>query len=456
MTIIEDAPADTGGRTPPHDIKAEQATLGGMLLSKAAIRQVVEIIRPGDFYRPAHQVIFDAIVAVSDAGEPVDAISVNDELVRLGEAVRVGGGPYLHDLTEAIPTAANAGYYAKIVSNRAVLRRLVEVGTRIAQAGYEGEGDLEDILNHAHQDLAGVEALETSQGADLIHAEQVYREVVDDQDTVEEEAAVTPPYADLRDVIPALKPGQMIIVGARPSVGKSVVAADFARHNAMHRGIGTVFFSLEMTRLELGQRVMAAEAGVLFERLRDKSLEESDWERVAKVKTVWDESPLWMSDDFNVSLGHIRARLRKHVREHKIDLVVIDYLQLIDEKSGENRQQEVSRMSRGLKKLAGELGVAIVVLSQLNRGPTQRTDKRPQMSELRESGSLEQDSDVVILLHREDMYDKESPKAGEIDLLVEKNRNGRRGVEVVCAMQGHYSRVVDMAGVSGFGPGRDG
>lgn len=457
MTIIEDAPADTGGRTPPHDIKAEQATLGGMLLSKDAIRQVGEIIRPGDFYRPAHQVIFDAIVAVSDAGEPVDAISVNDELVRLGEAVRVGGGPYLHDLTEAIPTAANAGYYAKIVSNRAVLRRLVEVGTRIAQAGYEGEGDLEDILNHAHQDLAGVEALETSQGADLIHAEQVYREVVDDQDVIDDEVLVAPPYADLREVVPFIKPGQLVIVGARPAVGKSVVAADFARHTAMHRGIGTVFFSLEMTRLELGQRVMAAEAGVLFERLRDKSLEESDWERVAKVKTVWDDAPLWMADDFNVTLGHIRARLRKHVRQHDIKLVVVDYLQLMDTPGKtENRQQEVSAMSRGLKKLAGELGVAMVVLSQLNRGPTQRSDKRPQISDLRESGSIEQDADVVILLDREDTRDKESPRAGEIDLIVEKNRNGAGGREVVCAFQGHYSRVVDMAGVSGFGPGRDG
>ena len=309
-------------------------------------------------------------------------------------------------LADAIPTAANAGYYAKIVSDRAVLRRLVEVGTRIAQFGYAGEGEVNDLVDLAHQELSQVENLAAS-GGELVHASQVYQEVVDDQDTKDDQHLVTPPYADLREIVPAIKPGQLTIVGARPGVGKSVVAADFARHTAMHHGIGTVFFSLEMTRLELGQRVMAAEAGVLFDRFRDKTLEEADWERAAKVKRVWDESPLWMSDDFNVTLGHIRARLRRMVRQHDIKLVVVDYLQLMETgASSESRQQEVSQMSRGLKKLAGELGVAMVVLSQLNRGPTQRSDKRPQISDLRESGSIEQDADVVILLDREDTRDR--------------------------------------------------
>lgn len=447
MTATFEAP--TTGRTAPHDEAAEMQALGGMLISRDAIRQVSAIIRPGDWYRPAHQLIYDAIMRLDSRGEPVDAVMVAAELDKSGEAGRYGGALYLHACTESIPAAANAGYYAKIVSDKAVLRRLVEVGTRIAQFGYEGEGDLDEILDLSHHALAGVETLETSAGADLIHSEQIYREVVDDQDVVDDEVLVAPPYADLREVVPFIKPGQLVIVGARPAVGKSVVAADFARYTAMHRGVGTVFFSLEMTRLELGQRVMAAEAGVLFDRLRDKSLEESDWERVAKVKPVWDAAPLWMADDFNVTLAHIRARLRKHVRTHDIKLVVVDYLQLMDTPGKtENRQQEVSAMSRGLKKLAGELGVAMVVLSQLNRGPTQRSDKRPQISDLRESGSIEQDADVVILLDREDTRDKESPRAGEIDLIVEKNRNGSGGREVVCAFQGHYSRIVDMAGTS--------
>jgi len=454
VTITDDAP--TAGRSVPFDEGAEQRALGGMLISRDAIRQVSEIIRPGDWYRPAHQLIYDAILRLDERREPVDAVSVAAELDRSGEAGRYGGALYLLEISspEKLDSAANAGYYAKLVSDKAVLRRLVEVGTRIAQFGYEGEGELEEILNQAHQSLANVEALGTSTGAAMIHAGQVYQEVVDDQDVADDEVLVAPPYADLREVVPFIKPGQLVIIGARPAIGKSVVAADFARYTAMHRGLGTAFFSLEMTRKELGQRVMAAEANVLFERLRDKQLEESDWERVAKIRPVWEESPLWMCDDFNVSLGHIRARLRQHVRKHDIKLVIVDYLQLMDTPGRtESRQQEVSEMSRGLKKLAGELGVAMVVLSQLNRGPTQRSDKRPQISDLRESGSIEQDADVVILLDREDSRDKESPRAGEIDLLVEKNRNGAGGREVTCAFQGHYSRVVDMAG-TGWGGGR--
>src|SRR5699024_11404309 len=241
-------------------IQAEQSVLGGMLLSKDAITQVVEIIHATDFYRPAHQIVYEAIIDLFSRGEPVDAISVNAELTKRGEATRVGGALYLHTLTEAIPTAANAGYYAKIVADRAVLRRLVEVGTRIAQIGYSGEGDVNDLVDLAHQELSQVENMAAS-GGELVHASQVYQEVVDDQDTKDDQVLVTPPYADLREIVPAIKPGQLTIVGARPGVGKSVVAADFARHTAMHHGIGTVFFSLEMTRLELGQRVMAAEAG---------------------------------------------------------------------------------------------------------------------------------------------------------------------------------------------------
>src|SRR5699024_1499569 len=208
-------------------------------VSKHAINQVVEIIRPTGFYRPAHQIIFDAIVAVNDSAEPVDAISVNAELTKRGDASRVGGALYLHTLTEAIPTAANAGYYAKIVADRAVLRRLVEVGTRIAQIGYAGEGEVNDLVDLAHQELSQVENMAAS-GGERVHASQVYQEVVDDQDTKDDQVLVTPPYADLREIVPAIKPGQLTIVGARPGVGKSVVAADFARHTAMHHGIGKI------------------------------------------------------------------------------------------------------------------------------------------------------------------------------------------------------------------------
>ncbi|WP_433701810.1 replicative DNA helicase [Nocardiopsis sp. CA-288880] len=446
MTTYEEE--TTSDRLPPFDEQAEMSVVGGMMISRDAITQVSGIIRPGDFYRPANQLIYDAIVRLSDAGEPVDVISVDNELLRAGEAGRYGGSLYLYKCTDAIPTAANAGYYAKIVSDKAVLRRLIEVGTRTAQVGYSGDGDLAELIAHCQQMIMDVEALSTAGGVDLVHSSEVYREVVDDQDATDEQGAVTPPYADLREVIRSTKPGQVVIVGARPGVGKSVVAADFARHNAMHHQVGTVMFSLEMTNLELGQRIMAAESGVLLQKIRDRELDEADWDRVAKVKQVWDLAPFWMSDDFNISLPHMRSRLRRHTRTHKIDLVIVDYLQLFDGPTSESRQQEVSKISRGLKKLAKEFGIVIVVLSQLNRESTKRTDKKPQLSDLRESGSIEQDADIVLLLDREDTRDKESVRAGEIDIDVAKNRGGTSGRVVELAFQGHYSRIVDMAGTN--------
>lgn len=443
----DDETADV--RMPPFNELAEQQALGGMLISAEAIRDVTSIVNSVDFHRPAHQLIFDAIVALNERGEPVDAMTVDAELTKRGEAGRYGGPVYLVELTEKIPTAANAGHAAGQVATKAVLRRMTEIGASVAQLGYEGVGELAELVERAHSLVASLEAPSTASGAELMHISEVYRAVVDDQDTTDEDVRVVPPYKDLQEVIPTLKPGQMVIVGARPGVGKSVVAADFARYTALRRKVGTAMFSLEMNHIELGQRVVAAEAGVLFKQLRDKALTDAEWDRVAKVKTTFDESPFWMSDDFNVSLGHIRARMRKLVRKHDIGLVVIDYLQLMETGGmSESRQQEVSKMSRGLKKLAGELGVVVVVLSQLNRGPTQRADKKPQISDLRESGSLEQDADVVLLLHREDTHDKESQRAGEIDVDVAKNRNGPAGREVVCAFQGHFSRIVDMAGTN--------
>ncbi|MBB4931812.1 replicative DNA helicase [Lipingzhangella halophila] len=442
-------------RAAPSDIPAEQAALGGMLISKAAIRQVQDVLGSAEaFCRSAHQMIYQAALAVDATGDPVDAISVAAELERRGELARCGHAPYLHTLTESIPTAANAGYYARRVAEKAVLRGLVEAGTEIAKYGYEGEGDAADLVERANKLLAQVEAPNASGGAEMTHISEVYLHVVDDQEVQDDTLLVQPPYADLRDIVPGIKPGQMVIVGARPSVGKSVVAADFARHVSMRQGIGTALFSLEMTQIEMGQRIMAAETGIEFQRLRDKKLTDEDWQRTARVYERFARAPFWLSNDFGASLAQIKARVRQLARTHDIGLVVVDYLQLMEGGNRpDSRQQEVSAMSRGLKRLAGELGVVVVVLSQLNRGLTQRADKRPQLSDLRESGSIEQDADVVILLDRPDANEKQSPRSGEIDLLVEKNRHGPSKCEVTCAFQGHYSRIVDMAGTSWGSPG---
>jgi len=448
VTEFDDLTAD---RMPPSDIDAERAALGGMLLWKGAINQVMEIVTAADFYRPAHQMIFDAICDLHTQGEPADVIATNAELAKRGEAIRVGGALYLHGLadTDTIPAAANAGWYAKRVKDVAILRKLVEVGTAVSEIGYTGSGEVAALVEHARSLMAEVDSAPVDADA-LVKTDQVFQELVEDLDSPTEEAGLVPmPYADLAHVLPGLKPGQMMIIGARPGGGKSVMAADIARHAAIKHSVGTVMFSLEMTRKEMGMRIAAAEGSIDLGRMARREMTDEDWRKLAGVKERFDDAPFWMSDDFNIGLAHVRSHLNRLTRKHKIGLVIIDYLQLMAPGAkGENRQIEVSSMSRGLKKLAGEFGVAMVVLSQLNRESTKRADKKPQLSDLRESGSLEQDSDVVLMLHREDLLEEESPRSGEVDLLLEKNRGGKPKVTITCAFQGHYSRIVDMAGTN--------
>nr|WP_218909284.1 replicative DNA helicase [Nocardiopsis sinuspersici] len=811
---VAEQPPEEGGyggydRTPPHDIQAEQSVLGGMLLSKDAITQVVEIIRSVDFYRPAHQIIYDSIINLFSRGEPVDAISVNAELTKRGEAARAGGALYLHTLTEAIPTAANAGYYAKIVSDRAVLRRLVEVGTRIAQIGYAGDGEVDDLVDHAQAEIYKV--AENRTGEDYLALADIMPGALDEIEAIGAHdgslTGVPTGFADFDALTNGLHPGQMVIIAARPAVGKalaldtplpttggwttmgavevgteliaadgtptrvvaatdvmtdrpcfeiefddgttvvadaehqwfthtrasrraareaevrgvapkvlpevrttreiartlrpetadrrlnhsvgnaaaielperdlplppyflgawlgdgasaaaritskdpevllnieaeglvtkpvgstemtygvflaeedtaptvrdcvgrhgsvqallrtagvlgnkhipqeylrasiaqrrsllaglvdtdgtvdaggsvqfavtderlandfrelahslgyrtgmstrrvsgrteasstcytvtfgsarevfrierkqrahrerggsrgyarigsrfvtdvrpvesvpvrcvqvdhpdhlflatrsmipthnSTLALDFARAASIKNDMTSVFFSLEMGRNEIVMRLLSAEARVPLHTMRSGLMTDEDWTRLARRMGEVANAPLFIDDSPNMSMMEIRAKCRRLKQQHDLKLVIVDYLQLMSSPGRvESRQQEVSEMSRSLKLLAKELEVPVVALSQLNRGPEQRTDKRPQVSDLRESGSIEQDADMVILLYREDVHDKESPRAGEADIIVAKHRNGPTA-DVTVAFQGHYSRFVDMA-----------
>ena len=711
-------------RMPPHDVAAEQCVLGGMLLSKDAISDVIEVIRPVDHYRPAHQLVHEAILDLYARGEPADPITVSNELSRRGELSRIGGAPYLHTLIASVPTAANAGYYARIVRERAILRRLVEAGTRIVQFGYAGDGEADELVDRAQAEvfsvtdrrlaedyhslseimpgaLEEIEAIGAHGGgitgvptgfADLdaltngLHAGQMIviaarpavgkalaldtplptpfgwttmglvrpgdlllgadgkptrvvaateimrgrpcfqvefsdGEVIvaDEQHqwvtwtshaagfvppqvvTTGEMAAalrsvggrsrfavavprplelpeadlLVPPYllgaalagrtvpsvgararalavvggggfdgtvpaaasapadgripdaylrasvaqrrellagllgvprvagpahvelataelaADVRELIHSLgfqsevtaaSPGRHVIrftdalpwryvvaVRAVPSVPvrcvqvssadqlylagqamipthNSALALDFARSATIKHKLPTVVFSLEMGRNEITMRLLSAEARVPMHVMRTGQMSDDDWARLARRMSEVADAPLFIDDSPNMSLMEIRAKCRRLKQRHDLKLVIIDYLQLMSSSSRrvENRQQEVSEFSRSLKLLAKELEVPVVALSQLNRGPEQRQDKRPLLSDLRESGSIEQDSDVVILLHREDAYERESPRAGEADLIIAKHRNGPTAT-VTVAFQGHYSRFVDMA-----------
>jgi replicative DNA helicase len=438
-------------RTPPQDIVAEQSVLGGMMLSKDAIADVVEVVRGIDFYRPAHEAIYEAIIDLYGRGEPADAVTVSDELTKRGEINRVGGPAYLHELIQSVPTAANAGYYAEIVAERAVLRRLVGAGTKIVQLGYGQDGEVEDLVNQAQAEVYAVAERRTAE--DYVPLSQVMEGAMDEIEAAGHRGGgmtgVPTGFYELDELTHGLHPGQMIVIAARPAVGKSTFALDFARSAAIKHKMATVFFSLEMGRNEIAMRLMSAEASIQLQDLRRGTLRDDQWAKIASVLGPLNESPLFIDDSPNMSLMEIRAKCRRLKQQHDLKLVVLDYLQLMSSgKKVESRQQEVSEFSRALKLLAKELGVPVIALSQLNRGSEQRTDKRPMVSDLRESGSIEQDADMVILLHREDVYNKESPRAGEADILVAKHRNGPTK-DIVVAFQGHYSRFANMAADGG-------
>jgi replicative DNA helicase len=447
VSLAEIGQRDDFERMPPHDVAAEQCVLGGMLLSKDAISDVIEVIRPSDHYRPAHQIVHEAILDLYARGEPADAITVSNELSRRGDLPRIGGAPYLHTLIASVPTAANAGYYARIVRERALLRRLVEAGTRIVQMGYAGDSDADDLVDRAQAEVYAVTDRRIAE--DYHSLSEIMPGALDEIEAIGSRGGqmtgVPTGFADLDALTNGLHPGQMVVVAARPAVGKSALALDFARSATIKHALPTVLFSLEMGRNEITMRLLAAEAKVPMNLMRTGQLSDDDWARLARRMSEVVDAPLFIDDSPNMSLMEIRAKCRRLKQRHDLKMVVIDYLQLMSSpKRVENRQQEVSEMSRSLKLLAKELEVPVVALSQLNRGPEQRQDKKPMLSDLRESGSIEQDADVVILLHREDAYEKESPRAGEADLIVAKHRNGPTAT-VTVAFQGHYSRFVDMA-----------
>ncbi|TDE99156.1 replicative DNA helicase [Occultella glacieicola] len=435
-------------RTPPQDVAAEQSVIGGMLLSKDAIADVVEVLRGTDFYRPAHELIYDAILDLYGRGEPADAVTVSAELTKRGELTRIGGAPYLHTLLSSVPTAANAGYYARIVRERAVLRRLVDAGTRIVQLGYATDGgDVDELVNTAQAEVYAVTERRTAE--DYVPLKDVINSTMEEIDAAshrgEGMVGVPTGFADLDALTNGLHPGQMIVLAARPAVGKSTMGLDVARAASIKNGQTSVIFSLEMSRNEIAMRMLSAESQVPLQNMRKGNMRDEDWTRMARAMGRVSEAPLFIDDSPNMSLMEIRAKCRRLKQRHDLKLVVIDYLQLMSSgKRVESRQQEVSEFSRALKLLAKELEVPVIAISQLNRGSEQRTDKKPQMSDLRESGSIEQDADVIILLHREDMYEKESPRAGEADMIVAKHRNGPTDT-IVVAFQGHYARFVDMA-----------
>ena len=446
MPPYRDGSSQLSDRTPPQDMEAEQCVLGAMLMSKDAIADVVETIRGADFYRPAHEQIYNAVTDLYGRGEPADAVTVADELGKRGELLRVGGAPYLHTLLASVPIAANAGWYAEIVREKAVLRRLVDASVRIGQMSYAGEGDVDEIVDRAQAEVYAVTDRRAAE--DFKPLSELMQPTLDEMEAIESRGAglsgVPTGFADLDDLTNGLHPGQLIIVAARPGIGKSTLALDLARSASIKNGLSSVIFSLEMSQIEITMRLLSAEAGVPLSHIRGGRMNDQDWNRVSAKMGQVSEAPMFIDDSPNLTMMEIRAKARRLKQRHDLRLIVIDYIQLMTSgKKVESRQLEVSEFSRQLKLLAKELDVPVIALSQLNRGPEQRNDKRPMLSDLRESGSLEQDADMVILLNRPDLYDKDSERAGEADMDVAKHRNGPTKT-IAVAFHGHYSRFADM------------
>lgn len=434
-------------RTPPHDLHAEQCVLGGMMLSPDAIGSVASTLTAEDFYRPAHQLIFSAALTLHDRSEPVDPVTVLGELTKANHQGRMGGAPYLLTLTQGVPVAASAGYYAKIVKERALQRSLEAAALRIAQVAREGSLDSSERIDSAWRALeSAADGIQNDSTAEAIEdLLPGYLDYLERDDATE---CVATGWTDLDALLSGgLRPGQLVVVGARPAVGKSIVLLNIATHVAMNGGT-SLFESLEMSKNEIIERIISKQGRVALHALRSKTMNDDDWANISKAADTIaaTKQNLVIDDQAHITIAYMRAQLRAMVHAGRpATILFVDYLQLMS--SGqrvESRQVEVAQFSRGLKLLAKEFHIPVVVAAQLNRGLEHRADKKPGMADLRESGAIEQDADIVILLHREDAIDKESPRAGEMDLIVAKHRNGPTSI-VTCAFQGHYSRVVDMA-----------
>ena len=444
-----DPPGRDFGRQPPHDNEAEQGVLGAMLLSPNTITDIIEELIPDDFYRPAHQLIYRAILDLFSDNKDVDPVIVAGRLDRNHDLERVGGAPYLHTLISSVPTAANARYYAEIVAEKAVLRRLVDAGTRVVQLGYEGtEGaEVDVVVDMAQQEVFAIAQRNVTE--DYAILADILQPTMDELDELSTHGGlargIPTGFIDLDNLTNGLHGGQMIIVAARPGVGKSTLALDCMRSCSIKHNKASVIFSLEMSKSEIVMRLLSAETEIRLSDMRAGRMSDEAWAKLANRVGQISEAPLFIDDSANLTMMEIRSKARRLKQKHDLQMIVVDYLQLMSSgKRVESRQQEVSEFSRQLKLLAKELDVPLVAISQLNRGPESRTDKRPQLADLRESGSLEQDADMVMLLYRPDSQDKDDERAGEADIILAKHRGGPIDT-VQVAHQLHYSKFVDMA-----------
>jgi replicative DNA helicase len=436
------------GRVPPHNLQAEESLLGAMMLSRDAVAVAVQTVGAGDFYKPAHAHVFDAVSALYASGEPVDGVSVAEQLRRADLFDSIGGAATLAHLQASTPATSNAAHYAKIVEEHSLMRKLIGVAGEIAEIGYGQPDDVEKAVDTAETMVFHVAERRVTDTLVSIH--DLMEGSLDRLEALYERGdsitGVATGYHDLDDVLSGLQKGSLVVVGARPAMGKTAMALGMAANAALEAQRPVLLFSLEMSHLELTQRLLCSEARVDSKRIRTGNLAEADWSKISHAVGRLGDAPIWIDDNPNTTVMEIRAKSRRlKAKIGDLGLIVVDYLQLMTGRNGaESRQVEVAEISRGLKILARELETPVVALSQLSRGLEQRTDKRPMLADLRESGSIEQDADVVLFIYRDEMYDPESPHRGTAEIIVSKHRNGPTGVARLAFLD-HFTRFENMA-----------
>ena len=432
---------ETPLRSLPYNLEAEQSVIGSMLIDKTAISRAVEVLKSDDFYRDSHKVIFNAIFELYQKDTPIDMITLLEHL-RSAEKLEASGGiTYISEISNSIPSTANLSSYIKIVDDKSTLRKLIRASTEIMENCYNKQDDVEAVMDLAEQKVFNIAERKNSSDFEAMNTvlERGFLEIERIFNNRGETTGVSSGFPELDDMTSGFQKGDMILIAARPSMGKTTFVLNLAQYAALRGGKSVAVFSLEMSKEQLAYKLLCAEANVDMTKLRNGSLEDRDWENIAKASGPLAAAKIYIDDTAGTSVMDMRSKCRKLKMEHGIDMIVIDYLQLMSGSSPENRQQEVSEISRSIKALAKEMQCPVIALSQLSRAPEQRADHRPMLSDLRESGSIEQDADLVMFLYRDEYYNKETEDKNVAECIIAKQRNGPVGT-VKLAWIGQFSK----------------
>jgi replicative DNA helicase len=417
-------------KIPPHSVESEQSILGSILLDKHAMITVSEIIKPEDFYKEAHKIIYDAMMSLSNKGEPIDLITLTEALKKDDSLDIVGGISYLTSLSTIVPTTSNVKYYADIVKEKSVFRKLIKASNDILNLGYNNATKIEDILEQAEKKIFDISQEKTSD--DFKGINEVLMSAYDSLEDLYNNkggvTGITTGFTDLDKKINGLQRTDLILIAARPAMGKTAFSLNLVQNSALQAGISAAVFSLEMSKDQLVQRMLSAQSTVELKKLKTGNIDENDWPRIIDSMAVLSNAKIFIDDTPGITITEMRSKCRKLKIEKGLDLILIDYLQLMEgDGRNESRQQEISKISRSLKMLAKELNCPVVALSQLSRAPEQRSDHRPMLSDLRESGAIEQDADIVMFLYRDEYYNPDSDRKNIGEVVIAKNRHGETG-----------------------------